>query len=59
VLHPVQIQGRLGVDGIPGHAIGQVILRIAVDLVLLAIRQAAGGLHMHGKLHFKYGLQRD
>lgn len=40
VLHSIQIERRLGVDGIARHPIGQIILRIAIDLVLLAIGQA-------------------
>lgn len=39
VLHAIQIQRRLRVDGIARHPIGQIILRVAVDLVLLAIGQ--------------------
>lgn len=49
MLHSIQIERRLGVDGIAGHAIGQIVLGIAIDLVLLAIRQAARWLHMHNK----------
>lgn len=45
VLHAIQVEGRLGVDGVAGHPIGQIVLGIAVDLVLLAIRQAARWLH--------------
>lgn len=39
MLHPIQIERRLGVDGIARHPIGQIVLRIAIDLVLLAIGQ--------------------
>lgn len=51
MLHPIQIERRLGVDGIARHPIGQIVLRIAIDLVLLAIGQATRWLrrHMHNE----------